>query len=132
MEKFQAIFNEVEDTLDFEWLSFEPTIEQQKNWSKNHTRYECTLECNEIWMTIDFFSSGVPSLQDVVECLVIDSQGVKDNATFDEFCDNYGYNNDSIKDLKLYEKCKDQAQGLKSVLGETLFKRFMNCDMSEV
>lgn len=132
MEKFQAIFDEVEETLDFGWLSFYPTIEEQKRWSKNHTRFECTLECNDVYMTFDFFSSRVPSLQDVVEHLVIDSQCVRNNATFDNFCDNYGYNNDSIKDLKLYEKCKGQAQNFKSVLGETLFERFMSCDMSEV
>lgn len=132
METFQEIFDDIAQSLVISWIPYRPYQEDEIKWSQDHTRFECTLVCNEKSMVFDFFSCHVPCLQDVLECLVIDSLCVYGDITFNDFCDNYNYNNDSIKDLKLYEQYKNQTQNLKNVLGEELFERFMICDMSEV
>lgn len=49
-----------------------------------------------------------PAILDVIYCLYRDSQVALCN-DFNEFCDEYGYDNDSIKALKTYEACIDTA-----------------------
>lgn len=53
------------------------------------------------------------NIDDVLFCLVIDSYC--GSLSFSEFCDNYGYDNDSLKALNIYldcEKTKDKLNRL--------------------
>jgi len=64
-----------------------------------------------------------PSDYDILTCLT-----TYDPGTFDEFCWNYGYNDDSIKALKVYNNVADEFKSLctlytdaeLSMLGEIL------------
>jgi hypothetical protein len=51
-----------------------------------------------------------PKDEDVLECLQSDVEFGR--MTFKEFCDSLGYNEDSIKDRKVYFTCQDMANKL--------------------
>ena len=57
-----------------------------------------------------------PSLEDVMTSLSLDS--LSTNMSFDDFCSEFGYDNDSIKALKLYEQCKEDDVRLRKLFGE--------------
>jgi len=71
----------------------------------------------------DSGSGKKPSAYSILTCLVPHDPG-----TFDEFCWNYGYNDDSIKALNIYNKVVDEFKSLctlysdaeLSMLGEIL------------
>jgi len=53
-----------------------------------------------------------PTENDVLECLKTDCE-VR-NMSFSEFCDNFGYSNDSLKALDIYRACEDTARKLRN------------------
>lgn len=57
-----------------------------------------------------------PIAEDVIACLVTDAQAGEES--FDEFCRNYGYDNDSIKTLDIYRKCQKASIFLKEAFSE--------------
>ncbi len=59
---------------------------------------------NPIWRRI-------PTENDVLECLKSDCEA--GNYSFDDFCDNFGYSNDSLKALDTYRACMDTARKLR-------------------
>ena len=46
-----------------------------------------------------------PNVADFLHCLLLD--GEADNMTFEDWCDNYGYDTDSRKALAMYEECRE-------------------------
>jgi len=52
-----------------------------------------------------------PTESDVLECLKSDCEA--GSMSFDDFCDNFGYDNDSIKALDIYRDCMDTAKKLR-------------------
>lgn len=65
--------------------------------------FNITIKRNRKQFTINFGQSisdqdKKPTIYDILSCLQ-----KYENATFEEFCSNYGYNNDSIKALKIYK-----------------------------
>ena len=44
--------------------------------------------------------------------------------TFEDFCSEYGYNDDSIKALELFKKCLKQANNLKTIFTEEEIESF--------
>lgn len=54
------------------------------------------------------------NIDDVLYSLVLDSQFSND--TFDDFCDNLGYDNDSIKANDIYRACQKTAKKVKTFI----------------
>ena len=48
---------------------------------------------------------------DILSCLYWDS--LSGSESFNDFCDNYGYDNDSLKALDIYRNCMDTATKLR-------------------
>lgn len=61
-----------------------------------------------------------PHFADVLQSLVMDSEGVDEVDTFEEWADHYGYDTDSRKAEKIYEACRKIARDLRRVLGGKL------------
>lgn len=64
--------------------------------------------------TIDYYTycyRKVPSSLDVLSCLKSDAEC--GDMSFNEFCDNYGYDNDSLKALDVYRQCMSTADKLR-------------------
>ena len=53
-----------------------------------------------------------PKIADVLYSLILDATSAADENFFD-WCDNYGYPNDSIKAMNIYKKCLETAQILR-------------------
>ena len=67
---------------------------------------------------------GEPTLESVLSCLISDSYcGV----TFQEFCDNLGYNNDSRKAEKTFKATLKQTSKLKKLL-DNKFNDLVGCE----
>lgn len=70
-----------------------------------------------------------PTAYDVLYCLKIDSDAV--GMSFADWCSAFGYNDDSIKALGVYNACVDNARKLQQALGESLFRELMESDPEE-
>lgn len=55
-----------------------------------------------------------PNIADVLYCLLSDADA--DKYTFMEWCDNFGYDSDSIKASGMYHACRDTARNLNKLL----------------
>ncbi len=58
---------------------------------------------------------GRPNLERVLESLSLDVSSAND--TFESFCDNMGYDQDSRKAYKIYEACQAISKDLGALLG---------------
>jgi hypothetical protein len=54
------------------------------------------------------------NIDDVLYSLILDSQF--SNETFDDFCDNLGYDNDSIKANEIYRVCQKNTKKVKTFI----------------
>ena len=78
------------------------------SWSKPKD-IECFSLDNSEWVHI-------PKAMDIVECLFSDAEcGLY---SFTDFCDNLGYDHDSISALKTYMACQDTETRLRKALGK--------------
>lgn len=55
-----------------------------------------------------------PGITSVLHSLVIDAQAI--NESFSNWCDNFGYDSDSIKSLNTYNTCCENAKKLQHVI----------------
>jgi hypothetical protein len=67
-----------------------------------------------------------PTAYDLLYCLRSDAESV--NESFDSWCSNFGYDNDSIKALNTYNACVENARKLKIALGCDLFREVMESE----
>ena len=54
------------------------------------------------------------NIDDILYSLILDGQF--SNETFDDFCDNFGYNNDSIKANEIYRACQKNSKKVKTFI----------------
>lgn len=54
-----------------------------------------------------------PKNSDIMRSLLLDSEA--SNYSFSEWCDNYGYDSDSISALNIYQQCENIGKQLKKV-----------------
>lgn len=92
------------------------------NWDKDnlHNQYKVVLIRDTKTMQFDFWDSirnteeeKKPTVYDVLSCLEWYELG-----DFDDFCYNYGYDNDSITAFKLYAECQKQQKDLFALIPE--------------
>jgi hypothetical protein len=62
-----------------------------------------------------------PSLYDILCCIKTDFNCPDD---FNNFCSEYGYNDDSIRDKGIFEKCKKQSEKLHLIFEEDEIQLF--------
>lgn len=73
-----------------------------------------------------YFSMGYghngkePKADEVLDCLASDASGADEG--FGEFCDNFGYDQDSRKAEKIYKACRHNSERLKKFLGDDAFQ----------
>lgn len=80
----------------------------QSNWPK-------TSEAHKVGPYTLTPVTRPPSAYDVLSCLTKHDPG-----TFNEFCDEYGYNNDSIKALDTYRAVQEEWSGVRRMFGDCL------------
>lgn len=123
MEKhFDVMFKCVSSKLDFEILH----TEQNKIYKEFIKLYN--VETGES-MTFDFSYGTKPKenthLTEYLYHLWSDINSVHTTKNFKDWCDQYGYDDDSILALKTYRKCKKYNNHIKRVLGKDDFLNFI-------
>lgn len=98
--------------------------------SANMDHWKCKIRCGSHSMTV-IFSMGMghhgkkPELYEVLDCLAADAAGYENARSFEEWCGEYGYDTDSRKAERTYRTIEKQADSLKRLLGEELYKALL-------
>lgn len=58
------------------------------------------------------------NLKDILYCLKLDAESYYYSSDFKNFCDEFGYSEDSIKALKIYNYCKKQYERYNKLFNE--------------
>ena len=100
-------------------------------WQKKAHPYTVTLKYDKRQMTIPFFMGSAlthePTDTDVIPCLLADYSVV--NESFEDFCMNFGYDEDSRKAEKIYNQCQKNGKKLEKLFGsdlETIASQYEN------
>ena len=95
----------------------DPLKAESDNWQETAHHWLVTIG----GQTFDYYTGGAhvtekgtpkkPSLDDVLHALVSDATACDES--FEDWCDNYGYNSDSRKALAIYLQCQENAKKLR-------------------
>ena len=97
--------------------SFKTQEDFSDEWKKTTNKWQVKLiYFNKEYVTNYFMGSGLvdswgrpqkPTIKDVLYSMIADDVNDID---FEEFCKEYGYDNDSIKALEIYKACQKQTK----------------------
>lgn len=80
-------------------------------WKRNASKYNCKLSFKNKSIVLDYYMGAAhtkaPTKKDILYSLVMDDVN---DMNFDDFCMNFGYDNDSIKALRIFEACQKQTK----------------------
>ena len=103
---------------------------KKAEWSKenfNNHMVKVTNRDTQQSITFEFWASiSNPKLKteyDILNafyCFVSDA--IAGSYTFEEFCSEFGYNNDSRQAEKIYKKCKKQLEKLKKIYDGDIYE----------
>jgi hypothetical protein len=104
-------------------ISFERMDEPRSDgFSCGGYDYKVTIKRDNRTWTFEFSDSEnnkrkniMPTAYDVLACLQ-----KYDVGTFEDFCGNYGYDNDSIKSLKTYKAVKKEYENVIKMFGDVM------------
>ena len=65
-----------------------------------------------------------PDAPMVLDCLASDSSSVEEQ-DFDEWCGDFGYDTDSRRAKRIYDRCRKQAAVLERILGGEAFEQLL-------
>lgn len=129
---YSNLFNDIEDDISMDWNELPITKKDMKRLSITNrddwNKFNVELEYNGRAIEITCYERNyIPDFNILFSNLVSDARCVHENS-FPDFCDNYGYDNDSIKALNIYKSCKKEKKKLLYLLGAETFKLFMECE----
>ena len=81
-----------------------------------------------------YFSMGAghngaaPTVENVLDCLASDASGFDNSTSFEDWCAEYGYSEDSRTALKTFKTVERQAGRLRRFLGEEYFNVLLNAE----
>lgn len=125
MKTLQEFAKENRITIESEYA------DENKNapdW-KEANHYKVTLHYGRKQYTL-YFSQGYgithePEIEDVLNSLALDSSGIENARSFEDWCGEYGYDTDSRKAEKIFKVCQRQAKKLQSFLGNHLYQQLL-------
>ena len=109
-------------TMNLKRASNNPHMDDR---TMNH--YRATLKHDKKQMTIPFSTGSGwkedPKIQDIVDCLVSNSDCLEYN--FEEWANILGYDSYNRKAEKIYKVCVKQSEKFKNMLGKELFEELL-------
>ena len=97
--------------------SFKTQEDMNDSWKKRANKWQVKLVYfDKEYVTDYFMGSGLvdemgrpkkPTKKDILYSMIMDDIN---DMNFNGFCDNFGYDKDSIKALKIYEACQKQTK----------------------
>lgn len=120
MKKLKTFIRENRIRMSLEYTGENPWMDNQ---DMNH--YQVTLKRNRKQFST-YFSTGYgwdhdPSSEDVLDTLASDAAGIENARDFSDWCNEYGFSDDSIRANRIYKISKRQAEKLKKFLGDELY-----------
>ena len=118
IDKIKRTVNSKQETT-FQHFLIESLYTGSKEWSaspkypnKNHHFITVTNQTSKKSITFDYWQSIKQVKNASPKDLLFAFRSFLEDAisgdqTFKDFCDDFGYNNDSIKDQKIYSACQD-------------------------
>jgi hypothetical protein len=100
------------------------TIKRKFKLNGNHLDTRYGFKQMTLYFSQGYGIQGEPTLESVLNCLISDSTC---GETFQEFCDNLGYDNDSRKAEKTFNTILKQTSKLKKLLGNN-FNNLASCE----
>lgn len=104
-------------------------VELPEEWPRGSHPYKVVLKFGKRRLTVPFFMgachSKEPTAADVLSCIVSDARA--GDMTFEEFCEEFGYDSDSRKAEKVYAACKAIEPRVRRFLGVD-FEEFENAE----
>lgn len=106
--------------------------DKQDQWQQQANGWSCTLRYQGRQYTFDFWQGQAitrePDAQGCLDCLLSDAQcGEQD---FEEFCSEFGYDQDSRKAEALHKRCQTTAKAMRRLLGND-FETFLYADRND-
>lgn len=89
------------------------------DWQRTADPWTVTLRYRGRRLTTSFWTGsahGEPTAAGVLACLLSDGGAVDE--TFDEWCANLGYDEDSRKALKTFKACQRAGKNVRKLLGD--------------
>lgn len=112
----ENILNNIELETIKTWNSDQ---DKKDEWKRTATKYNCKITFKDKSYTFNYWMGAAhtksPSKKDVLYSFIMDDVSYMD---FEEFCSNFGYNNDSIKALKTFEACQLQTKNVHRLFNE--------------
>lgn len=103
--------------------------EKRDEWQKSAHDYRCTLRYQGRQYSFDYWMGQAhkdePSVEMVLDSLLSDaSAGDQD---FEEFCSEFGYDEDSREAERTWKACQKSGEGVKRLLGDD-YETFLYAD----
>lgn len=114
-----------------EWVDRSPNMAADDEWNRSANHYKVTLISRKLKSQITtHFSMGsahtkAPEAEDVLNALASDSSSIENNADFESWAREFGYDTDLRKAEKTFKACLKQAEELKRFLGEDAYKELL-------
>ena len=107
-----------------------PNMDHDKQWHETANHWTVTIGKHGSSSKATFYysqgSAERPKLETVLECLILDaSAGLE---TFDVFCDEMGYGEDSRKAYRIWEACRNTEAQLRRLLGDNAMDEAYNIE----
>ena len=100
------------------------------HWTKHVRHWHVTIASGNGAAPMSlFYSKGTgrgrraPTLSEILECLHAES--TPDDTTFEEWCDMFEFNSDSISDRRRYRKMRSNTEHLMALMGENQWEDFL-------
>lgn len=121
------VCNEHRITITAESVDQNPNVPE---WGEDGHHWRVTLRFGRCRFT-GFFSMGraltdPPKSHDVLDCLINDANGLE--SSFEEWCNDYGYDTDSRRAERVYQTTLKQTEKLKKFLGEDLYQKLLDAE----
>ena len=93
--------------------AFKTGEDLKDNWKKDAHKYQVKISYFDKSYVTDYYMGSaltrMPNKKDVLSSMLLDDVSGID---FDEFCCEFGYDNDSIKALETYKACQRETKAL--------------------
>ena len=121
----EALLNKLGVKLTLTYLGLKNPKWQNQNWL--HDTYSLSIRLNGKSESFKFFNSKnstdtheKPSVCSILDCIFSDAKCTLSVDTFDEFCSDLGYDNDSRHAEGIYKACKKTFSKLQNIFGADL------------
>lgn len=93
--------------------------DKKDDWKRTATKYTCKLTFKNQSYTFSYWMGSAhtkaPTKKDVLYSMIMDDVSYMD---FNEFCSNFGYDNDSIRALNTFKACQTQTDNFYRLFNE--------------